>query len=475
MADRPNILVVLTDDHAQWALGCYGNREIRSPTMDWLAGRGVRMANAMTEGPVCSPARASFWTGRLPSQHGIHDFLGSREHRDQPWLEGETLLGELLHDAGYDCGFFGKWHCGRPAKTRTGFQRWCCIGARTGPHQGDQPYIIDGQEVALHGYQARLTTDMALDWLQNRAAETSGGDNGGETDEADGERTPNRPFFAFVGLVSTHSPYDHHPPRLVEQYRDAAFEEIPDDATHPIGRVRPEGAYRRSDWNHHRRQYYAAVSEIDEQLGRLVDHLDQAGELDNTLIVYTGDHGLNCGHHGLWGKANATRPVNFVEETIRIPMVFAGWDKLHDQQVRPEFVDHTDLFATLVEVGGAAPPTDRRYAGRSFAHLLTAGPAEFDWKQNHVAEYGDARMARSATHKLIRRHGRAPDELYDLLADPRETGNVIESPDQQRAVAELDAVLGATFDPIADSPNSGLRVAELPEHNDVEPWRGEPV
>lgn len=466
MSERPNILVVLTDDHAQWALGCYGNREVRSPTMDWLARRGVRMANAMTEGPVCSPARASFWTGRLPSQHGIHDYLAP-DFRSQPWLDGEVLLGELLHEAGYDCGFFGKWHCGRPEETRPGFDRWCCIGRRTGPHHGDQPYIIDGEEVALRGYQARLTTDMALEWLQNREAGSSAdaSDNGAST----------RPFFAFVGLVSTHSPYDHHPPRLVEQYAHATFEELPDDVSHPVGRIRHEGMPRTADWHHHRRQYYAAVSEIDEQLGRLVDHLDQAGELDNTLIVYTGDHGLNCGHHGLWGKANATRPVNFVEETIRIPMLFAGWDELSDQQVRPEFVDHTDLFATLAEVGGATLPTDRRYAGRSFAHLLTGGPAEFDWKRYHVAEYGDARMARSATHKLIRRHGRAPDELYDLLADPRETRNVIDDPDQQRHVADLDGALAGWFDPIADSPHTGLRVTELMQHNPVEPWRGEAV
>lgn len=455
MSDHPNLLVVLTDDHGQWAMGCSGNREVRSPTMDHLARHGVRMANAMTEGPVCSPARASFWTGRLPSQHGIHDFLAAGHYRDGPWLDGEMLLGTLLNELGYDCGFFGKWHCGRPEEPRPGFDRWACIGRRTGPHHGEQTYFVDGQPITHVGYQSRITTDYALDWL--------------------GDRSGERPWFAFVGMVATHSPYDDHPPRLVEPYASATFDDIPEGPTHPVGRIRHEGMPPGSDWHQRRRQYYAAVSEIDEQLGRLVDHLDQRGELENTLIVYTADHGLNCGHHGLWGKGNATRPVNFVEETIRIPMLFGGWDKLADQQVRPEFVDHTDLFATLAEVAGVTLPSDRRYDGRSFAHLLTGGPGVFDWKQHQLSEYGDARMVRSATHKLIRRHGRAPDELYDLLADPRETRNVIDQPASAEIVAELDVALARVYDPLADAPHNGLRVADLREHNPVEPWRGEAV
>jgi len=453
MADRPNILVLLTDDHAQWALGCYGNREVRSPSMDWLSNHGIRMANAMTECPVCSPARASFWTGLLPGQHGIHDYLAPGAFRDGDWLEGQPLLGALLHEAGYACGFFGKWHCGRPEEPRPGFDRWCCIGRRTGPHHGEQEYWIDGKQHHLNGYQGQLTTDFAYDWLK--------------------EREGGKPWFAFVGLVSTHSPYNHQPPRLVEQYADATFDDIPDDITHPIGRRRPEGTRGDANWRHHRQQYYAAVSHLDEQLGKLIDHLDQTGQLDNTLIVYTGDHGLNCGHHGLWGKANATRPVNFVEETVRIPMLFGGWNQLKAQQTRGEFVDHTDLFATLVDIGGATLPNDRHYPGRSFADALTQARMPDGWKQHHCAEYGDARMVTDGNAKLIRRHGRALDELYDLVADPRETQNLIDVPGYEPVAASLDLLMAKTFDPIADSPFNGLRVASLREHNNVEPWRGE--
>ena len=452
MSDRPNMLVVLTDDHGQWATGCYGNQEVHSPNMDWLAAHGVRMANAMTECPVCSPARASFWTGRMPSQHGIHDYLAP-EFRDGPWLQGEVQLGQLLSEAGYECGMFGKWHCSKPQQPWPGFDRWCSIGKRTGPHAGEQRYWNDGKQVIHHGYQSAITTSYALDWLGDRAGE--------------------RPWFAFVGMVSTHSPYNHHPQRLVERYDDAQFDDIPDDLTHPVGRIRHETSGKQFPWRDHRKQYYAAVTELDEQLGRLIDHLDQNDQLDHTLIVYTGDHGLNCGHHGLWGKGNCTRPVNFVEESVRIPMIFGGWESVRAPQVRGEFADHTDLFATLVDIAGVTLDESRDCPGQSFASILRHGRAPMQWKKHHVAEYGDARMVTDGMAKLITRNGQFPDEMYDLVADPRETQNLIDMPGYAPVADALSEAMARKFAPMADSPVNGRRVADLPQHNPVEPWRGE--
>jgi arylsulfatase A-like enzyme len=451
---RPNIVVVLTDDHGQWATGCYGNREVQTPAMDWLAATGIRMANAMTVTPVCSPARATFWTGLYPSQHGIHDYIGGGEFRDGPWIESQTQLGELLHHAGYRCGFFGKWHCGTPEETRPGFDEWFCIGRRTGPHHGEQRYVHNGEPYTETGYQARITTDAALRFIRESPSE--------------------RPFFAFLGMVATHSPYADHPPRLVERYRNATFADIPNEPVHPFGRITGEGRNAaRQDWRERQAQYYAAVSELDEQLGRVIDLLDQLGELEDTIVVYTGDHGLNVGHHGLFGKGNATRPLNMLDESIRIPMIVGGWDALFGRQVRPEFADHADLFQTLAEAAGAFLPADRHYPGRSFLPTLTRAQSIADWKQVQFGEYGDLRMARSATHKLIRRHGRGDDQLFDLVADPRETHNVIGDPAHAHVVQELDAQIERRFAPMADSPKSGLRVTELRAHNNVEAWRGE--
>jgi arylsulfatase A-like enzyme len=454
--NQPNILVVQTDDHAQWAASCYGNTELSTPSMDWLARTGVRIQNAFTPTPVCSPARASFWTGRLPSQHGIHDFLGP-EFREGPWLDGERILPELLSEAGYSCALFGKWHCGRPEERWRGFEHWFCLGKRTGPHFGVQPYNLNGAPLELHGYQSTITTDHAIAWLRER------------------KEAKRKPFFAYVGLVATHSPFSDHPERLVTAYRKKSFKDIPADALHPFGRRAGEGSRAaEDDWRERQAQYYAAVTEVDTQLGRLVDELEHLGQLENTLIVYTADHGLNMGHHGIFGKGNGTRPLNMLEESIRVPLLFGGWDRLHGQQLRLEMVDHTDLFLTLAEIAGAELPSDIRYPGRSYASVLTDGAPPQQAKRVQIGEYGNCRMARSQRYKLLRRNGGGPDEFYDLAADPRETRNLLAgSPSAAEAAALtfLDEALAETFRGLDDSPRSGPRVADLPRHNRTEAWR----
>lgn len=307
----------------------------------------------------------------------------------------------------------------------------------------------------MTGYQSSITTDAALRFI-------------------DSSIEGRQPFCTFVGPVATHSPYSDHPERLVESYRDCAFCDIPREAIHPFGRFSGEGKNaRHTDWCDRQRQYYAAVTEVDEQLGRVIDLLEQRGELENTIVVYTADHGLNVGHHGLFGKGNATRPLNMLEESIRIPMVLGGWRGLFARQIRGEPVDHADLFCTLVEAAGARLPESRRYPGRSFLPMLAHARSIPDWKTVQIGEYGDLRMARSNRYKLNRRHGRGADQLFDLASDPRERVNVINEPEYGEVVQRLDRELELAFAVAADSPNSGLRVTELRSHNPTEAWRGE--
>lgn len=461
MADRPHILVIMTDDHGQWAAGCYGNQELHTPTLDYLATTGVRMANAFTPTPICSPARASFFTGRLPSQHGLHDYLQETEEvvKQHIWMADETTLPQFLSAAGYETALVGKWHCGQGDQRQPGFDHWFSLGTSQGGHRGPHTYWHNNQAIELTGSKSTIITDHAIEFLRTRNLE--------------------KPFFLFVGYIATHSPWRNHPERLVAPYRTCTFGDIPNDVTYPFGSLRGEAAKPEKPENRPNRreslaQYYAAVSEIDEQVGRILDYLDAQEELrKNTLIVYVADHGLNCSHHGLWGKGGSTRPLNMLEESIRIPLIF-NWSELYPGQVRAEFVDHCDLFQTLLDCADVTLSQEvvqtRRYPGRSFKPLLQ-GVALHNWKEEVFGEYGNLRMIRTRTHKLIRRYPDGPCELFDLVADPRETVNLFHVPGQQSLVQELTTRINTFFAQYEDPIKTGLRVRELPIHNPFEAWR----
>ncbi|MCA9986465.1 MAG: sulfatase-like hydrolase/transferase [Anaerolineales bacterium] len=453
-AAKPNILLFLTDDHAQWALGCYGNREIRTPALDYLASRGVRMGNAFTPTPVCSPARACLLSGRYASQHGIHDYLGSGnpEINSIQRMADEITLAQLLQAAGYQTALSGKWHLGQDEFPQPGYDYWFTLGRKYPvPHEGPVEYGVDGEHQLRTGRISDVITDQALAFLRQMDAA--------------------RPFFLQVGYYATHSPWAGHAEWLVDSYRRATFADIPADETYPFGRQNLES---RNETRFNPRealaQYYAAVSEIDTAVGRLLDDLEATGRLNNTIIIYTSDHGLNCGHHGIWGKGNGTLPLNMVEESIRVPLIFYGPDHLFAGQVRGEMVDHLDTFQTILAMAGVSPP-ERRYAGRSLWPLLQETGERQPWRQRQFGEYGNVRMVRTDRHKLVRREPAGPHELFDLTNDPRERQNLFADPTCQTIVTELSQAITAHFNHYEDPQKSGLNVRNQPRHNFTEAWR----
>lgn len=451
-----NILLIMNEDHGQWALGSYGNREINTPSLDYLARTGVQMDNAFAPTPVCSPGRACLLTGRLASQHGVHDFLGSSPAIDSHnWLEGETTLAELLVGAGYQTGLSGKWHLGDDNRPQAGFETWFCHSADYPvEHGGPHRYSDQGRMVTISGYKTQILTDRAITYLRQR-------DQG-------------RPFFLMLSYTASHSPWNNHPERLVDQYRACTFEDIPADANFPFGKQNLESTLpTRFNPREAQAQYYASVSQVDEAVGRLVDELEALGLRESTLLVFTSDHGLNCGQHGIWGKGNGTLPLNMVEESIRIPLIFNQPGALFGNQHRREFVDQCDIFQTLVEYAGLelAPRAENYYPGRSFFAMLDNSRALANWRTVQFGEYGDVRMVRTETHKLVRHHLQGCCQLFDLQADPRETVNLANEPGQQARVEDLTARMDEYFRRYEDPLKSGLRVRELPRHNGVEAWR----
>lgn len=456
---KPNILVFQTDDQGHWAMGCAGNSEVQTPAMDWLAKEGAFFKNAFTPSPVCSAARACFWTGKIPSAHGVHDHVDEMgSAKDFPGVQGQTTLADLLHSAGYATGFCGKWHCGMPWKKPSGFDLWFTSAMGTNSRFGKQAFFdqsADGEKtVDGEGHQAPYYTERALRFLRERPAD--------------------QPFFLYVGYTNPHGPFSGEPERLVSRYRDASFRDIPDEP-YPEAHGKALGApeKERKDDTEALAQYYAAIHTVDEQVGAILDELESRGELDNTIIVYTADHGHMNWHHRLFGKGNATLPQNFLEESIRVPMIVRFPEKVKAGQVRTENFDHCDLHATLLDAAGIGDKESGNPGLSIWDHLATETSPP-DCKQAQFCEYGNARMILKNGLKLIVRYpgpnGHFPDELYDLNTDPRETKNLFPSAEYQPKIAELRKELEAWFARHETEKCSGKTIATQPRCNTHEVW-----
>ncbi len=462
---RPNILVFLSDDHAQWTQQAYGNSEAHTPNMTRIARNGVRMSNAFTTCPVCSPARASFFTGRMPSQHGIHDWINEpADGSPFPNLTGQVLISELLKKAGYHTGLVGKWHCGEDKQPQPGFDYWYSFWKGQYPHMGEQTFSDNGKHVTPTGFQSTLFTDQALGFLRDHYADT---------------RSKDQPFFLYVSYTDTHSPHSGMPADLVTEYKDASFRDIPREQflkVHGTAVATPSPDPVKE--NERREQYYAAASAIDREVGRVLDDLQSRGVLDDTLVVYTGDHGLNCGQHGIWEKGNATVPQNFLEESIRIPCAVSWAHGGIQRNLESDIpVNHCDLFETLLEAADAAPDEKTSAAinspGLSYLSHLR-GEATDSWRDSVICEYGNARMLRRNGYKLILRYPYGgiefSNELYDLKADPRETTNLYANASYAQVTNDMSKMLQDFFSTHTIPGHSGLDLAHQPVANMDSPW-----
>ncbi len=464
---RPNILVFLSDDHAQWLQEAYGNSEVHTPNMSRVARHGVRMTNAFTPSPVCSPARACFFTGRMPSQHGIHDWIEeSKRAYAYPWLKNQTLISDLLKKVGYHTGLVGKWHCGEERYPHSGFDSWYSYWVSQYPHNGEQHFSDNGKHVIKKGFQSPLLTQQAIQFLRNHYKDTT---------------TADKPFFLFVGYTDTHLPHTQMPEDVLAEYRDATFRDIPNErfssahgkALIPVTR----------DKSHERaklKQYYAAASSIDREVGKVLDELESLGQLDATMVVYTADHGLNAGQHGMWEKGNGTQPQNFLEESIRVPCAVSwpngGIPKSLESNL---LVNHCDLFMTVLEAANALPDPETvmkiNSPGRSYLSQLR-GEIPVNWKNYLICEYGNARMVRSDEYKLILRYPYQgvsfANELYDLKADPRETTNLYASARSQYAqvIKDMSDQLNMFFTKYTVAGNDGLDLEHQPMATPASPW-----
>ncbi len=441
-ANQPNIVFVYTDDQAPWALGASGHPHAKTPNMDRLAREGAYLVNAFTVTPVCSPSRAAMFASRYGSEVGITDWIQPQKEADLGLDPKHTLWPEVLQRHGYTTGLIGKWHLGTPSQfhpTKNGFHYFMgFLGGGTSPR--DPTLEEDGQPLKLSGYTSDILTDRALQFI---------------------ERNHNRPFALCLHFRSPHAPYlpvgeqDWLPFSTLDPL-------VPEFPNLDVPRVKKLT-----------REYLASVLEVDRNLGRVLDQLDQLQIAKNTAVIFTSDHGYNIGHHGVLHKGNgqwivknplpgttnipAGQRPNMFDTSLRVPALVRWPTTIQPNTIVKQTVTNLDWYPTLLAIAGANLPKDQLVRGRNLLPILRRQQDE--WDNNLYAEYSThhssrthMRVFRTPDWKLMRDFlNRGRDELYHLAEDPQETTNLInsDSPDAKQALADLNRRILEQMDRLA--------------------------
>ena len=436
-ADLPNVLLIMTDNHGAWSLGCYGNPDIRTPHIDRLADEGTLLERVYSSNAVCSPTRATFLTGLMPSQHGVHRYLGAGGAQTGPQafstIAEFRTLPEILAGNGYVCGLSGKWHLGLNMEPQEGFTFWV-----TKPHGHtvefyDQPVIENGEIREEPTYQTDYWTKRGIEFIEQCA-----------------RREPRRPFFLFLAY---NGPYGLgasmlNPPRNrhAEVYAGAPLRSFPREEMHPWlhstrNLLNQPAAMRR---------YAAETSGVDDGVGEVMGALKKHGLDENTLVVFTADQGLSGGHSGLWGMGDHTRPLTAFDGTMWIPMIFRHPGRIPAGRRSGILASNYDFLPTLLDYLGLADelPAEPPQPGRSFLPVLQG--KTMDWDNTVFYEFENVRAIRTLDWKYIERIHEAPNELYDLRNDPGERHNLVADPKHTAVRDELRQRLRTHFKRYAD-------------------------
>lgn len=452
---KPNILFILTDDQGAWAMRCAGNSDIYTPNLDRIAQNGVRFEQFFCASPVCSPARASILTGRIPSAHGVQDWIRSGnldrealgEKKDDPYficetkpipyLEGMLTYTDVLKENGYRCALSGKWHLGDSIRPQHGFDKWFTIG-RGGCYYNKADIVEEGRISYESRYITNVITDKALEYLEEFSGE-------------------NEPFYLSVHYTAPHSPWDEdqHPEEYINRYRDCAFRATPDLPVHPNQvETAPYGTgeVRKSLL----RGYYAAITAMDADIGRLLDALEKYGLEEDTIVMFMSDNGMNMGHHGIWGKGNGTVPFNMYDTAVKVPFLVSWPGHYPEGLVSSRMCSQYDFFQTLLDMLGIDKKLPEGLPGKSFAGVFR-GEADPEGEVVIFDEYGPSRMIRTREWKYIHRYPFGPDELYHLSEDPEENCNLINRTEYAGIADDLYQRMNRWFYTYADPAMDGAR------------------
>jgi arylsulfatase A-like enzyme len=433
--NRPNIIFIMTDDHAAHAISCYGSKINKTPNLDRLAREGMRFNNCFCTNAICAPSRAVILTGKYSHLNGVIDnavkFDGSQQ-----------TFPKLLQKAGYRTAIIGKWHL---QSDPTGFDYWNIL-----PGQGVyyNPVMIEmGQRKKHTGYVTDIITDLCLNWLKEHQA--------------------GKPFCLMYHHKAPHrewEPDDKHaklyedtdipiPETFNDDYKTRCAAAQQQEMTierhlneKDLKMAPPEGltGQELKKWKYQRyiKDYLRCVAAVDDNVGRLLDYLDTSGLAENTIVVYTSDQGFYLGDHGWFDKRF------MYEHSLRMPLLVRYPKEIKAGSINNDIVLNLDFAPTFLDFAGVVVPSDMQ--GHPLRPLVQGNTPQ-NWRTSmyyHYYEYPAVHSVkrhygiRTKRYKLIHfYHDIDAWELYDLEKDPNELNNVYDNPAYADIVKQLKTEL----------------------------------
>lgn len=428
---KPNVVFILTDDQAPWALGLSGHPHADTPHLDKLFKQGMWLKKSYVVTPVCSPSRSSLMTSRYGSELGVTDWIHPRNEPDLGLNPKTVTWTEAMQSAGYRTGLVGKWHLGVPDKfhpTKTGFDYF--MGFRTGGNKVIRPTLeVNGEDQQVDGYTYDILTDDALRFI---------------------DRNKDRAFLLCLHYRAPHTAWLPQPDSDRKPFENLDPEiPNPDYPNLDVERVKRMT-----------RDYLGSVKGIDRNVGRVLKHLDQLRLAENTIVVFTSDHGYSMGHNGIWHKGNghwALKPAppvtnpniprnqrpNMYDNSIFVPTAIRWPGKIAPNSALDLPVANLDWYPTLLNLTGVPLPKGEIIRGRDITPALMG--KDIEWPDVCYGEYSThhqskthMRMIRTSNWKLVRDFlNPERDELFDLKNDPSESRNVIGQKKNAVVVREL--------------------------------------
>ena len=436
---RPNILLIYVDDLGYGDLGSFGHPVIQTPNLDRLAAEGMTLTNYYAPSALCSPSRAGLLTGRIPYRTGIRSWIP--EGAEIYLHEEEITLAEVLKSAGYATAIVGKWHLNsdlgsndEPQPTDQGFDYFYGHNAFQIPTNHNPINIYRNGELleAQEGYTADLYADEAIAWLRKQDSAT--------------------PFFLYLSMAEPHTTFENPPAynQMYTDYTDGEIIPIPSGLDLvPTETLVPRGPG----------EYYANITYMDAQLGRVLAELEDSGAKENTIIVFTSDNGPVTSQWLQWFEVNAHgstggyrgRKHLLYEGGIKVPAFISYPGVVEPGSSSDQPLVAMDFFVTLAELGKGAVPGDRPIDGINIQTIFSGGELptrQMFWALESMSEL--EYVVREGAWKLMLNREQEPKELYNLSEDPLEFFNLIT--DESKTTQHLLTIYNEYIDSIEHDP-----------------------